>query len=113
VTQVESRRRNYASLAERLSGLRGGRPLRPELPRGACPYVFPFDVDDPEPVYAGLRAAGVPVFRWDQRWPGTPTAADDAGNRWATHVLQLGCHQDISPSQIEQLAAITRRLLGS
>jgi hypothetical protein len=112
-TQVEARRRNYASLAARLGGLRGGRPLRPELPRSACPYVFPFDVDDAEPVYAGLRAAGVPVFRWDRRWPGTPTAADDAGSRWATHVLQLGCHQDISPSEIEQMAAITRELLGA
>lgn len=112
-TQVESRRRNYALLAEQLGGLRGARPLRPELPCGACPYVFPFDVDDPEPVYAGLRAAGVPVFRWDQRWPGTPAADDDAGNRWATHVLQLGCHQDISPAEIEQMAAITRSLLGA
>lgn len=112
-SQVAARRRNYEALASQLSGLRGGRPLRPDLPAGACPYVFPFFANHPEPAYRTLRAAGVPVFRWDYRWPGTPLMAEDAGHQWADHVLQLGCHQDISPSQIERMAALTQTLMST
>ena len=33
------------------------------LPDGACPWVFPLLADDPEALFARLKAAGVPLTR--------------------------------------------------
>jgi dTDP-4-amino-4,6-dideoxygalactose transaminase len=110
---IGARRANYRRLASLLSGLRGARPLRPELGKGAVPYVFPLLVDDPEVAYQQLRAAAVPVFRWDRIWPGTPQASDDAGVHWARHVLQLGCHQDLAEDDLGTMAELVRRFVDS
>ena len=48
------------------------------------------------PAYRQLRAAGVPISRWDWRWPDIPPLGDDHGPAWSHHVLQLACHQDLS-----------------
>jgi glycosyltransferase involved in cell wall biosynthesis len=101
---VELRRRNYARLAHRLEKISGARALRPDLPEQAVPYVFPLYVDDPAASYDRVRSAGIPVFRWDDIWPGTPTIASDHGLTWATHVFQLGCHQDLSVEDIDAVA---------
>ena len=93
---VARRRIHYELLYRSAQNLRGGRPLMGALPAQAAPYVMPLWVDDPEPVYAALRAAGCAVFRWDRVWPGVPDFHDDHGARWRTHVLQLLCHQDLT-----------------
>jgi dTDP-4-amino-4,6-dideoxygalactose transaminase len=108
---VSLRRRNYALLAQLLSNVSKARVMSPLLPADATPYVFPLYVDDPEARYQSLRAAGVPVFRWDQLWPGTPALPSDYGVDWATHVFQLGCHQDLSAQDIESIAATVRRII--
>ena len=106
------RRHNYARLAKRLSGLRGAYPLVPDLPAGAVPYVFPLYVDRPEHSYQPLRRTGIPIFRWDLRWPSTPTLeAGDHGLDWSTHVFQLGCHQDLTEYDIERIAATVRLIV--
>src|SRR5690606_31516148 len=97
-----NRRRNYAHLAARLSQLRGAHALRPSLPPDVVPYVFPLYVDEPERSYQKLRAVGVPLFRWDDAWPGTPSMPGDYGIRWSSHVFQIACHQDLQPRDIEQ-----------
>jgi dTDP-4-amino-4,6-dideoxygalactose transaminase len=103
------RRRNYLLLAERLAGLKGAVEINPTLPENAVPYVFPLRVAQAEPVYRALRQSGVPVFRWDVVWPGTPTLPGDVGRRWATEVLQLGCHQDLSEADVVQIAEAVHR----
>jgi dTDP-4-amino-4,6-dideoxygalactose transaminase len=103
---VENRRRNYTALASSLSRMAGARALRPDLPAGAAPYVFPLYVDDPEASYQRLRSAGIPLFRWDEVWPGTPTLEGDHGLDWARRVFQLGCHQDLSLDDIEGMASV-------
>ena len=106
------RRHNYAHLAKRLSGLRGAYPLVPHLPAGAVPYIFPLYVDRPEDVYQPLRRSGVPIFRWDLLWPGSPTLeAYDQGLDWSTHVFQLGCHQDLTEFDIERIASTVRLIV--
>lgn len=105
---VENRRRNYKALASRLRRIDGARALFPDLPDGATPYVFPLYVDDPSASYQQLRSAGVPIFRWDEIWPGTPTLDGDHGLDWAHRVFQLGCHQDLSLSDIEAMATTVR-----
>jgi dTDP-4-amino-4,6-dideoxygalactose transaminase len=108
---VEDRRRNYADLARRLSGIRGARSLLPSLPEGATPYVFPLYVNDPAASYQRLRSAGIPIFRWDEVWPGTPVLDGDRGLDWADRVFQLGCHQDLSPPDIEAIARTVREII--
>ena len=105
---VEHRRRNYAILASRLSRIDGARPLRPDLPDDVAPYVFPLYVDTPSASYQRLRSAGIPIFRWDEVWPGTPALAGDHGLDWADRVFQIGCHQDLSVHDIEAMASTIR-----
>jgi perosamine synthetase len=108
---VEDRRRNYAELSRRLSGIRGARALFPALPKGATPYVFPLYVDEPAASYQRLRSEGIPIFRWDELWPGTPVLEGDHGLDWADRVFQVGCHQDLSPSDIEAIADTVRAVV--
>jgi len=102
---VRNRRRNYAALASSLSRIDGAHALRPDLPDDATPYVFPLYVNDPAASYRRLRSAGIPIFRWDEIWPGTPMLDGDHGLDWARRVFQLGCHQDLSLQDIEAMAA--------
>lgn len=110
---VERRRANYAGLAARLLRIDGARALFPELPEGATPYVFPLYVEKPEASYQKLRSEGIPIFRWDEIWPGTPAIVGDHGLDWANRVFQLGCHQDLSSSDIEAIAGTVRACIRS
>ncbi|KQW43319.1 MULTISPECIES: DegT/DnrJ/EryC1/StrS family aminotransferase [unclassified Roseateles] len=103
---VARRRAHYEALYQGTLQLRGARPLFGALPAQAAPYVMPLWVDEPEPVYAALRAAGCAVFRWDRVWPGVPTFHDDHGARWRTHVLQLLCHQDLDDAMLARTCAV-------
>jgi perosamine synthetase len=109
---IAQRQRNFAHYASLFDGFDGGaRPLlaRPTTP--TAPYVFPLWVDDPDPVYDALRAAGAPVFRWDRLWPGVRPMAGDIGPQWSHHVLQLLCHQDLSEGDIERTGATIKGTL--
>ena len=97
---VERRRAHYAELTRKLSGHTGLRPLLPDLPADGVPYVFPLWVDEPDPGYAELRRLRMPVFRWERLWPGVPHIPQDMGRRWSHHVIQLACHQDLSPADL-------------
>jgi perosamine synthetase len=108
---AQTRRRNYSLFSELLDDLPRARPLFPRLSDDAVPYVFPLHVDDPDPVYRAVREAGVPVFRWDQVWPGTPVLDGDVGLNWARNVFQLGCHQDMDEGDVQLVAATVRRAL--
>ena len=108
---VALRRRNYAVLAESLRALRNARPLFSDLPPGVVPYVLPLYVDDPSASYHALRDAGVPVFRWDDVWPGRPDIPGDVGRVWATHVFQLPCHQDLTSNELERIARRVRAVI--
>jgi dTDP-4-amino-4,6-dideoxygalactose transaminase len=107
---VALRRRNYGLLAQLLDGLPGARAYRVALPEGAAPYVFPLEVENAAARYPALRAARVPLFRWDRIWPGTPAIERDHGLRWATEMFQLGCHQDMFEEDVRALAETVRRI---
>lgn len=109
---VQQRRANFTRLHALTAALPGARPLFGPLPAQAAPYVMPLWVDEPEGVYAALRAAGCAVFRWDRVWPGVPDFADDHGAQWRTHVLQLLCHQDLTDAQIAHTGALLAQHLN-
>jgi hypothetical protein len=108
---VLNRRAHYDALYRGTLGLAGARPLFGPLPALAAPYVMPLWVDEPEPVYAALRAAGCAVFRWDRVWPGVPGFPDDHGARWRTHVLQLLCHQDLREPMLARTCELLQQSL--
>lgn len=101
---VENRRRNYARLAAQLSAAAGCRVLFPRIHGGAVPYALPLHVDDAERVYPHLRAAGLPVYRWDRYWPGAQEVEDGAGLDWGRHVIQISCHQDLTLEHVDAMA---------
>ena len=105
------RQRLFARYADALSALPGSRALHAALPANTAPYAFPLWVDDAERVYHTLRIAGVPVYRWDRRWPGTPHLAGDQGPLWSTHVLQLLCHQSLTVDEADWTIATIRHTL--
>jgi len=109
---VERRRALYAELAQGLAGHGGLHPLMPQLPAGCAPYVFPLWVDAPDPAYAELRLRGIPVFRWNWLWPGTPAIVGDSGGTWANHVLQLACHQALSGTDVERIVQAVLELFA-
>ena len=107
---VSRRRRNYLFFAQALSGLAGMHPLHPDLPENCAPYVFPLWVDQPDPGYAELRRLEFPVSRWDRLWPGVPTIENDSGIKWSCHVLQLACHQDLTPDELKQMVKTVKQV---
>ena len=109
---VALRRRNYELFAQLLTDVPGAAPFEPRLPASAAPYVFPLRVDHPGERYRALRAAKVPLFRWDRVWPDTPTIAGDHGLLWAVEMFQLACHQDLSEDEIRAIAATVRRVFA-
>jgi len=109
---VARRRAHYELLFRLTQDLPGARPLLGPLPARAAPYALPLWVDEPEPVYAALRAAGCAVFRWDRVWPGVPAFPGDHGARWRRHVLQLLCHQDLSEPMLARTCALLHQHLN-
>lgn len=108
---IALRRRNYQLLAQQLADIPGAHPLFPVLAEECAPYVFPLAVDNPDRYYQRLRASGVPVFRWDWRWPDTPEEEGDAGALWSHQVFQIGCHQDLDPDNIDAIVNTIKGLL--
>jgi dTDP-4-amino-4,6-dideoxygalactose transaminase len=109
---VARRQRNFDLYAALLASLPGTRALAPQRPPESAPYVFPLWVDDAERVYHALRTAGLPVFRWDRLWPGTPQdLPGDTGPAWSHHVVQLLCHQDLGRRDVERTAAAVRAVV--
>jgi dTDP-4-amino-4,6-dideoxygalactose transaminase len=100
---VARRQENYRGYATQFPSAPGVRLLFPDLPPQAVPYVFPVWFDRADEVYAGLRAEGLPVFRWDRVWPGTPRLEGDHGLAWSHQVLQFLCHQDLNAVDIRYI----------
>ena len=111
---IANRQRNYAEYARRFKGVQGARALFPTVSDNVsqiAPYVFPLWVDDADFVYQALRTQGLPVFRWDRIWPGTPQLEGDVGPTWSRHVLQLLCHQDLDEAAIDRTVRAILTLL--
>jgi len=111
---VQQRRANFTRWHGALAGAPGGRALVPALPELCAPYVYPFWVEGAERadhVYAALRLARLPVFRWDRVWPGTPADPADTGMHWSRQVLQLLCHQSLRQGDIERSAQVLHQAL--
>ncbi len=110
---AERRNAHHARLALRLAGCDALRPVVPVWPSGSAPYVAALWVDRPDPGYGRLRDQGVPVFRWNWRWPGTPDDPSEWGTQAAHHVLQVACHQSLTDADMDEIADTLRRVFGT
>ena len=101
---VQQRRANYLLLQQSLDGLPGCRALHAQLPDGACPWMFPLWVEQPEPVFARLLDAGVPVTRFAQSlWPGVDDQVCANSAALSRHVLAFPCHQGLGAGEVAWL----------
>lgn len=110
---VTRRRENYRALAEALAQMPGTRLVFPQLPESAVPYVLPIWIDNPDDRYYALKHEGIPVFRWDWLWTGTPVIPGDHGRRWSRHIFQFPCHQDLTAGDIDLLAERIRAVFAA
>ncbi len=104
------RRRNYQRLDEALRRLPGVRALHPRLPDGACPWVFPLLADEPETLFARLKARGVPLTRFGHPlWQGMDAQTCPNAALLSRRVLALPCHQELRAEELDWLVAAVRK----
>lgn len=98
---VALRRAHYALLLAALADAHGARPLHAQLPPGACPWMFPLVVDNPDAVFARLHREGVPVTRFAELlWDGVDAAVCANSVYLSRHVLAFPCHQELLPDEL-------------
>ena len=111
---VALRRRNYLALQAALGNLPGCRPLFIKLPDGACPWVFPLLVDQPEAVFARLQAAGVPMVRFGASlWPGVDAGVCANSVALGRQLIALPCHQELREAERGWMIAAVRDALDA
>lgn len=99
---VESRRRNYSRLLDRIGDSPGLRPLFEDLPDGVCPQVFPAFVSSPTAWQRLLYERGVHSYAWWRSyhpafsWEEFPEAA-----ALKNHILAFPVHQHLEDGHIE------------
>ena len=111
---VERRRANYLRLQEALDDLAGCRALYPQLPAGACPWLFPLWVEQPEALFERLHLAGVPMTRFAQAlWPGVDALVCANSAALSRHVLAFPCHQELRDDELAWIIASVQGALAA
>lgn len=105
---IAQRREHYRQWRQAVTGLSHGRALFPELPDDCVPYMFPLEIDMPDPHFFQLKQAGLPIWRWDDM------AVTDCATakRYRLHLLHLPCHQDLTAAQMDWMTSLVRRVLA-
>jgi dTDP-4-amino-4,6-dideoxygalactose transaminase len=116
---VGRRRSNYAYLAEALGREGPGGlfvPEFPELPEGACPFLFPVRVvrGDVRKVHEALVEMGIPIAVFPERpHPSLSREEFPRGHELADSLLCLPCHQDVSVRGMDAMLGIMRAVASS
>jgi len=110
---VERRRSVFAAISDAVADLDGIAPIHRVLPDTVAPYVYPVVAERPDHVFQSMRRQGIPVFRWDWLWPGTPEIENDTGVEWSRSLLQLPCHQDLTDSDVDMIGSALRNTSSS
>jgi perosamine synthetase len=107
---VERRRRNYFLLLGALRGVSA--PLFNELPAGVCPLFYPLLVDDKAEVMAKLAVDGIETIDfWRHSHPACELARFPEVAQLRRTVLEIPCHQDLTPETMQRIASAVRRAL--
>jgi dTDP-4-amino-4,6-dideoxygalactose transaminase len=104
---VEKRRRNYFFLLGRLRDI--STPLFNQLPPGVCPLFYPLVVQDKAEVMGRLRAQGIDAIDfWRRFHPACDATAFPEVAQLRRSIVEIPCHQDLSPEVMAQVAAAVR-----
>ncbi len=108
---VEARRRNYFFLLGRLRDV--APPLFAELPPGVCPLFYPLLVEDKLELMARLRARGIETIDfWRRFHPACDPKEFPEVASLRRRVLEIPCHQDLTPEVMEGIAGAVREALN-
>lgn len=110
VDEIRGRRQhNYSQWVERLKGIPNCRPLFPSISADGIPYMFPLVIDRPQPDFSILKHMGLPIWRWDSIVASQcPTA-----NLYRLRLIHLPCHQSLTETDLESMAAIVTTVMTS
>lgn len=104
---IERRRRNYFFLMGRLRDLCP--PLMTQLPAGVCPLFYPLVVEDKAEVKAKLALRGIEAIDfWRHSHPACDVGAFPDVAKLRKTVLEIPCHQDLTPEVISEVASAVR-----
>ncbi len=100
------RRKNYQQWLFGIQSIQGILPLFSHLPEGVVPYAFPVLTDSQGITFHMLRLVGIPVLRWeDMALSDCPVSCS-----YRFRLLQLPCHQDLLPEDIEWMIDTIRQV---
>lgn len=86
--------------------------VRPELPPGACPLLFPILVDDKRALHDALLREGIELHNWWSRWyGGAPEGELPDADHLKRHLLGLPVHQNLSAADLDRIGRALRRHL--
>src|SRR5262249_46022318 len=109
-TVVERRRRNFFHLLGQLRTT--GQPVFPELPAGTCPLFYPMIVKSKQAVLERLWARGLQAIDfWGRGHPTVPEGAFPETDELRRTVLEIPCHQDLSPATVDRVAQVVREVV--
>ncbi len=102
-TIVATRRRNYLMLLERLDGLSPS--LFDRLDPGVCPLFYPLWVNDKPAMLKRLEGRGIRAIDfWGEHHPSCDPVEFPEAMRARRHILEIPCHQDLSPATMDWIA---------
>jgi perosamine synthetase len=98
------RRANYGLMLEVLGGRVAA--VKETLEEGVCPLFFPLLVADKAEAVRRLAERGIDAVPfWNQGDPAASGRAFSEERFLREHVLELPVHQDLTPGQVEYMAA--------
>ena len=101
---IRAHRENFLHLRDAFSDLPGVRPFFTELPDGVVPYEFPLWLDDMDRLFPELEDLAVPMHRFGQfLWPDMEESLCPTTAALSHHLLQLPCHEDLTPPEIQSI----------
>lgn len=100
---VATRRRNYLLLHDRLKY--SAPPLFERLNPGVCPLFYPLWVSDKSTMIERLGKRGIrAVDFWGDHHPACDPAEFPEAMRARRHIVEIPCHQDLSPATMDWIA---------
>ena len=103
------RRENFLAIHEWAAEHKEFRPMRTGLPEDVCPYAYPFLAAEAARVVSGLRARGVPAYRWPDL---PPEARGAVARRLAAETVLLPVHQSLLPRELRRMRTALKEVFS-
>lgn len=98
---MKTRQANYERISKVVEGT-NKYALLDLLDGQAVPYMVPVLLRNADVQFGQLKAAGLPVWRWEYSARGHCSVTD----RYATDLIQIPCHQALLPDELQRIDEI-------